>query len=61
MKKNKFYIGQDVYHVTPESGKGIVIDITYTFSTGTYHYLVATSWDVEHMCVEHELSDSQIF
>lgn len=61
MNQNKFNIGDAVYHVTPESDKGIVIEIVYMFSTRTYVYTVATSWNTEYTCQEHELTDHPNF
>ena len=36
----KFEIGDWVYHILPESPKGLVTDITYRHSTGKYFYEV---------------------
>lgn len=36
----KFQQGEDVFHVTPESPKGVVIDISYSLRTRRFSYLV---------------------
>lgn len=61
MKKPKFQIGQEVYHITPESDTGVVIEINYSYAFNINTYTVATGWGVQHECAEHELSDSKIF
>lgn len=58
---NRFNIGDEVYHVTPDSDKGIVVEVTYVFSTGNCVYTVATGWNTEFICSEHELTDSKTF
>jgi len=59
--ENRFDIGDEVYHVSPNSEKGIVIEITYVLSTKKYIYTVVTSWDNEYVCSEHELTAHQNF
>jgi len=61
MDGNRFDIGDEVYHITPESDKGIVVEVTYVFSTGKYHYTVATSWNTEYVCHEHEITAHKNF
>ena len=36
----KFKINQHVYHVTPESPRGVVLDMSYSFYARQYLYLV---------------------
>ena len=43
IKDPKFQELEDVYHVTPESPKGVVIDITYNIRTRRFSYLVIFS------------------
>lgn len=58
---NKFNIGDEVYHVTPESDKGIVVEVTYMFSVDKYAYTVATGWNTEYVCSEYELTSHKNF
>ena len=39
----KFRIGEEVYHVTPDSPKGMVLDVLYSFRTNLFDYLVTFS------------------
>lgn len=61
MGTNRFEIGDEVYHVTPESDKGVIVEINYVYSSGKYLYTVATSWNQEFICSEHELTDTKKF
>lgn len=36
----RFLMGDDVFHVTPESPKGIVVDISYNLRIRRFTYLV---------------------
>lgn len=56
INKPKFSIGDKVYHLTPESSPGIIINIIYYFNTQKYTYVVATGWNEESYCDEFELS-----
>jgi len=59
--KPAFNIGDKVYHNTPESTEGIVVDIIYYYRSSTFRYLVAVGWDSEHNCTEEELSETKVF
>jgi heat shock protein HspQ len=61
MRENKFSIGDTVYHVTPDSGKGVVVEVTYMFSVDKYAYTVATTWNTEYVCSEYELTSHPNF
>lgn len=39
--KPKYNILEDIYHVTPESPLGVIIDIRYIYSDNKFEYLVA--------------------
>jgi len=53
----KFEIGAWVYHILPESPKGLVTDITYRHSNGKYFYEVTFDPQVRaSICEEFELS-----
>ena len=58
MNKPKFHIGQEVYHITPESDKGVIIEVNYSYAFGIHTYTVATGWGVQHECAEHELTET---
>lgn len=55
-------IGDKVYHITPESPKGIVIDISYSFLTKLFQYQVSFSIESEpKWYYEHDLSLNMVF
>ena len=58
---NKYNILDRVYHVTPDSAVGVIIDIQYTFSTCQYLYLVSFSTEESVWCMEHELQLNKSF
>lgn len=43
MTKPKYNIGDIVYHVLPESPKGLVVNGTYSLLNNVWQYLVAFS------------------
>lgn len=59
----KYKIGQSVYHATPESDKGIIIDIRFSVLTQQITYVIAFGRREEDQieCYEHELTESKIF
>lgn len=59
--KNKFNIGDLVYHISPESEKAVILDINYSFAFKTYIYTVSTGFGVTHECAEHELNENPRF
>ena len=62
MKKNRFNVLDRVYHVTPDSPIGVVIDIRYIFSTMQYEYQVSFSpLEESYWYYEHELSENKTF
>ena len=61
MKKNKYNIGDKVYHITPESPTGIVVDIRYYFSSDDYEYHVAWSPSEYNWYTGNELTVSKIY
>ena len=58
MNKPKFHIGQEVYHITPESDKGVIIEINYSHAFNICTYTIAVGWGVQHECAEHELTET---
>ncbi|MBS9774592.1 MAG: hypothetical protein KGV59_05480 [Tenacibaculum sp.] len=62
MKTPKFNISDEVYHITPESPKGIVVDCHYSMLDGRWTYEVSFGVDVTTLIYEeHELSDVKTF
>ncbi len=62
MKAPKFNISDEVYHITPESPKGIVIDCKYSMLNKRWVYEVTFGADTTTLFYEeHELSDVKTF
>ena len=61
MKKPKFNLGGQVYHITPESEVGIIIDIVYYYATDKFRYLITLSFDKEIWCEEYELTSEKVY
>lgn len=59
MKLNKFNVGDKVYHITPESEQGTVLDASYSLLYDQWQYRVTFSIrDNDYYYFEHELSDA---
>lgn len=60
---HKFNIGQYIYHKTPDSDKGIIIDIHFSVLNGRAQYIVAfgSEADAEARYEEFELSPDKLF
>ncbi len=62
MKKPKYNIGQGVYHATPDSDKGIVLDCIYSLRKNQWEYLVAFSANTTSLVYyEEELTETKTF
>lgn len=62
MRKPKFSIGDKVYHVTPESDQGVVLDCRYSMREAGWSYIVAFGTERESLLYyEDELSETKIF
>lgn len=62
MRKNKFNIGDRVYHITPESDMGVVLDAEYSLLNNRWLYRVTFSAVADALLYyEHELSETKIF
>lgn len=62
MKKNKFNIGDKVYHITPESDQGVVLDCRYSIRENGWSYIVAFGAERESLLYyEDELNQSKTF
>ena len=67
IKPNRFGIGDQVFHVTPESPEGIVIDAKYSLLTGSWEYQVtfgpdvASLWYYDIELVEHRTFNSSSY
>ena len=59
--KNEFRIGETVYHNTPNSEAGMIVDVNYSQLNDRYTYLVAVGWGGEFVCQEHELTREKLF
>ena len=53
--EHKYEITDVVYHITPESPKGIINDWKYSRSANEIIYLVSIGFGQEFWCYEHEL------
>lgn len=62
MRQPKFKIGDVVYHITPGSDKGVVLDATYSLLTNRWLYRVTFGIrDNDYDYYEHELVTTQTF
>lgn len=62
MIKNKFNIGDEVYHITPESDKGVVLDASYSLLYDKWEYKVTFGVkDNDYWYHEHELQTNKTF
>ncbi|PKP11966.1 MAG: hypothetical protein CVU09_00260 [Bacteroidetes bacterium HGW-Bacteroidetes-4] len=62
MNNPKYNIGDWVYHITPDSPKGYILDITYHFLGNHFEYLVSFAPESASMWYyEHELQKSKTF
>lgn len=59
--KSEFRIGEHVYHNTPESERGLILDVIYSSANDSYSYLVAVGWNNEYVCREYELTREKLF
>jgi hypothetical protein len=58
--KPKFHIGDRIFHITPESEVGVILDIRYCVKTGEILYLIALGFNNEVWAIEEELSTSRV-
>lgn len=60
--ENKFEIGEAVYHITPDSYRGVVLDCRYSLRFDEWEYLVSFGPDKESLLYfDTELSKNKIF
>lgn len=57
--KNKFNIGETVYHITPGSPRGIIMDVREWKGDGSYDYLIVWTYVEKSFCDEKEISYKQ--
>ena len=59
----EFEIGQKVYHATPDSDQGIIVDISYSILSRSVRYEVVFGRRGEDdiWCHGHELSENKTF
>jgi len=60
---NKFNRGDNVFYITPDSDKGVVLDIEYSVKENDFFYIVSfgRKHDDQIRCSEIELSLSKVF
>ena len=58
---NKYNIGDKVYHITPDSPVGIILDIRYYFRSNTCEYLIGWNHLESSYCWEEEISYDKSF
>lgn len=60
---SEYSIGAMVYHVTPESLQGVVVDISYSVlhRMVKYNVVFGIRPDDDVWCFEHELSTDKVF
>ena len=56
-----YKIGEEVYHICPESPKGYVLDIKYSYKTKSITYLVTFGINNDVICEEEELLRTKSF
>ena len=56
----KYEMLQKVYHLTPDSDAGVIIDVRWSKGQGTT-YLVSLGFNADAWCYEHELSTEKVF
>lgn len=62
MKQPKYNIGDKVYHVTPESEQGMVLEAIYSLLHNRWLYRVTFGLrDNDYDYYEHELSETNQF
>ena len=62
MKKPKFEIGERVYHITPESDLGVILDCKYSLREDAWSYIVSFGQEKDSLqYYEDELSRTKVF
>jgi hypothetical protein len=62
MRNPKYQIGERVYHITPESETGIVLDARFSLRENAWSYIVTFGPDKDSLLYyEDELTTSRIF
>mgnify|MGYP001320356691 FL=1 len=61
MISNKFNIGDKVYHATPESDCGIIIDAEYSLRYNRWAYIISTGFGENKYALEDEICSSKVF
>lgn len=59
--QSHYSIGEEVYHITPDSPTGVVIDINYNVSTNTTTYIVSFGLDTVGEYSSVELTNQKRF
>jgi hypothetical protein len=61
MKQPKFNIGDRIYHNTPNSEEGLVMDISYSLRYKEFVYNIVVGYNNNYDCLEDELTEDKIF
>ncbi|KKL55266.1 hypothetical protein LCGC14_2257110 [marine sediment metagenome] len=59
--KNKYNIGDIVYHNSPDGPQGLIVDWKFQAYTGLYSYLVGWNEKESNWYVDIELSITKVF
>ena len=57
---NKFNLYDKVYHITPDSQVGVIMEVIYYLSADQFYYLVAWGPEMSTQCKEEELSYDKV-
>lgn len=60
IRKPKFRIGEYVYHVTPDSEVGVVLNIFYDYQFKSHCYKISLGFGQLVECYEEELTDEKV-
>lgn len=55
INKPKFNIADEIYHISPGSGRGIILDISYSFRIERFRYRVTFGIGMDDWYDEEEL------
>lgn len=59
--KPRFALGQRVWHTTPESSCGVVVDARFSLKLEMWLYTIGIGFETESYCYESELSASKVY
>lgn len=59
INKPKFEINSEVYHISPGSGKGIILDVSYSFRLKQFRYRVTFGIGIDDWYDEEEIDKTK--